>query len=123
MTSINELTVVVFGSSEYGRRRTGNVPLGVNTEKVEKPNKSMTHQSDTSTLGRGAEEADLDLLLAQNLCVMKDGIESRLADRRAIIFNAIDDTNTTSCVWLDFIPKHAISVLITEIRRGGVVRD
>jgi hypothetical protein len=101
---LNRRTVIILGGSEDRGGRTGNVPFGVNCEKMHEPDKSMTHQCDTSTLRRGAEKGNFDLLLAQDLCIVKDGIECGFTDSRAIVFDAIDDTDATSCIGFNFIP-------------------
>lgn len=102
----SQLTVVVLRGSEDCRRRTGDVPSRLNTKVMEKSDKSMSHESDTSTLRSRAEEGNLGLLVPQDLCIVKHRLECGLANRGAIILIRIDDTDPSSRIGFDFIPEH-----------------
>ena len=75
----------------------------------------MTHEGDTSSLGGGAEEGNLGLFIAKDLCVMENRVPGRLAHGCAIILNGVDDANASGRVWLDFVSEGRVSGSFEEM--------
>ena len=96
--------MVVLCGPKYCWRRTGDIPSSLDAEEMEQPDKSVSHEGNSSTLRSRAEESNLGLLVPQDFCVMKYGIERGWADLRAIVLIRINNADSSSCIGFDFIP-------------------